>query len=416
MEFFVAKGLVKAIRRHEFSVLDLERVVYHEAISHFARGLLRVEDLPMLVSLLDHEQPWARFIAAHYLSRLSASEAVGPVQQRLRSERDLIVRREFYIALAFLGRVSEFSAFVEELDHDQIKDRMNDDLIVQYFGGALAAIEGCTLRLTERKDYPTREMIIRFVGHKGARRQIPILRTYLEDTIERIGARAKVAIDSIKDRSRSPSPVRAVLLDVDGVVVNSIDNHITAWCAALKAIKGIDLDPCIIRLTEGRRSRDVAKSILNLHGVPVSDDDVDMIVTRKHELMENMEALAIIPETRSFIEIARRRGVRVVLVTASIRTRAIAVAKTVGPGLIDSVVCGEDTTKGKPSPEPYTRALETIHCSAEDAIAVENAPLGIDSAQGAGVYCIALTSTLQSKYLECADQVVSNPLEICRLL
>lgn len=416
MEFFVAKGLVAAIRKKEFGMLNLQRIVYHEAVSHFARVFLNEDDLAVLVGLLAHENPWGRFVAAHYLSRLSACEAAGPIQKHLEDEKDFIVRREFYIALAFLGRVEQFSYFIEELERDAEKDQKNDELVTEYFGSVLAALEGCAERLIERKDYPTREMIIRFLGHKGSRRCIPILRAYLDDDVAGVKRSALVSISLIKKRCKRPELIRVILFDVDGVVVDSIDNHISAWREVCRRTKGIDIDPAIIRFTEGMKSGDVARNIMNKKGLAVSDDEIDEIVRQKHEVMKTMEAVSIVPRTKELIEIAKRKGVKVVLVTASTRMRADAVAKAVGADLIDSTVCAEDTRRGKPAPEPYIRGLEKICCSADEAVAVENAPLGVDSAQAAGVYCVALSSTLASKYLKCADQIVSDPLEIAQLL
>ena len=49
-------------------------------------------------------------------------------------------------------------------------------------------------------------------------------------------------------------------------------------------------------------------------------------------------------------------------------------------------------------------------------LVLENAPLGIESAKNAGMTCIAVTSTLEKKYLNKADRVVSNIIKIQEIL
>jgi HAD superfamily hydrolase (TIGR01509 family) len=416
MEFFVAKGLVNAIRERDFSGLNLERIVYHEATSHFARALLTEADLPTLTDLLGHEELWARFIAAHYLSRLNSQLAVKLIQTHLNTEKEFIVRREFYIALAFLGEVEQFHEFISELDENDEKDRENDKLVVDYFTGVAAALDGCSQRLNERRDYPTREMIIRFLGHKGSRKHIPILRPYLNDNIHTVKQSTVRAIRMIKDRNKKPELVRALLLDVDGVVVDSIDDHIHTWQKAFKETVGVEFDPQIIRLTEGMKSADVARQILKYNEKLVSEEEINEIVRQKHRFMKNIELIRINPHTKELMQIAKSMGIKTVLVTASNKLRVESIANLVGLDLIDTIVSAEDTTIGKPAPDPYILGLEKIYCTPSEAIAVENAPRGIDSVQAAEIYCVALTSTLNSEFLSCADKVLADPLEISSLL
>jgi beta-phosphoglucomutase len=54
--------------------------------------------------------------------------------------------------------------------------------------------------------------------------------------------------------------------------------------------------------------------------------------------------------------------------------------------------------------------------SPKDAIAVENAPLGIRSCKKAGLYCVAVTSTLSAKYLKEADEIVSSHVDLGKRL
>ena len=85
--------------------------------------------------------------------------------------------------------------------------------------------------------------------------------------------------------------------------------------------------------------------------------------------------------------------------------------RTVPDGFLekfDALVTGEDTRHGKPSPEPYLKAVEKLNLRPEDCLAVENAPLGIESAKKAGLYCAAVCSTLDRSYLTAADEIFAS--------
>ena len=62
--------------------------------------------------------------------------------------------------------------------------------------------------------------------------------------------------------------------------------------------------------------------------------------------------------------------------------------------LFVTTVCREDSAVHKPNPDPYLIALERLGVAAEDAVAVEDSPLGIAAARAAGLYCIAVPCSM----------------------
>ena len=132
--------------------------------------------------------------------------------------------------------------------------------------------------------------------------------------------------------------------------------------------------------------------------------------------MKEIDSMSVFPNTLKMIKKAKNKGLKIVLITASNRDRVESIRKVVGVDLIDSLVSGEDTKKGKPSPEPYRLGLKKIKCLHNEVIAIENAPLGIDSAQSANIFCAGLTSTLKREDLNCADIIINDPLEILTIV
>ena len=83
------------------------------------------------------------------------------------------------------------------------------------------------------------------------------------------------------------------------------------------------------------------------------------------------------------------------------------------------MVTGFDVKRGKPDPEPYLMGLEKAGVKAEEAIVVENAPLGVESAKGAGIFTIAAnTGPLEDNILKeaGADIVLPGLQAVAQLL
>ena len=56
------------------------------------------------------------------------------------------------------------------------------------------------------------------------------------------------------------------------------------------------------------------------------------------------------------------------------------------------MVTAFDVKHGKPNPEPYLTGLQKAGVSANEAIVVENAPLGIRAGVAAGIFTVAVNT------------------------
>jgi beta-phosphoglucomutase-like phosphatase (HAD superfamily) len=74
----------------------------------------------------------------------------------------------------------------------------------------------------------------------------------------------------------------------------------------------------------------------------------------------------------------------------------------------DALVTGDQVSRGKPDPEPYLRGAESLGLAPQECIAVENAPLGVQSARRARIYCIAICSTVSRDKLAEADEILES--------
>ena len=72
----------------------------------------------------------------------------------------------------------------------------------------------------------------------------------------------------------------------------------------------------------------------------------------------------------------------------------------------NALITGDMVTRGKPDPEPFLKGTQSLGPIPQECIAVENAPLGKQSARLANIYCIGVSSTVGPNKLADADEIV----------
>lgn len=197
---------------------------------------------------------------------------------------------------------------------------------------------------------------------------------------------------------------RAILFDMDGVVVDSMKHHAAAWTRVLGEY-GLEVRDIDIYRREGMSGRESVEDIFREKGRPFpGEDDFTSMLERKHALFERND-IRLYPIVEEMLLWISGRGVPMALVTGSLRRSVEHVMPAGLLGLFGAVVTAGDVASGKPDPEPYLRALEKLGADAGHSLTIENAPMGIRSARKAGLLCYAIETTLPRSYLEEADKI-----------
>jgi beta-phosphoglucomutase len=204
---------------------------------------------------------------------------------------------------------------------------------------------------------------------------------------------------------------RAVLFDLDGVILDTMKLHYEAFRHAFATL-GIDVRPRDIYTREGMPSMKLGRALLEEYDVQASDEGLKKVVDEKRELYRQIAAgktrpFPGVPETLALL---RESGIKLALVTGSNRKSVTQVIEEAGlADAFDAIVTGEDTPRGKPYPDPYEKGMQMLGVDKAFSVVVENAPLGIKSARGAGAdYIIAVTTTLPEEYLKEADDIMPS--------
>ncbi|MEX2247435.1 MAG: HAD-IA family hydrolase [Dehalococcoidia bacterium] len=212
---------------------------------------------------------------------------------------------------------------------------------------------------------------------------------------------------------------KAVLFDLDGVVIDSMDFYRRAWVTAFRKTAGIDIDPVEIYKREGEQKDETARALYRMHrdGDP-DQETIRRITDAKEREYRRLFDLQIMPGIEDLIKSLKSKGVRLGLVTGSTSLETKFAKRPDFLKLFDVQITADDTKNGKPHRQPYAKAVERLGVAAEDCCVVENAPYGIESARGAGLLCFALrgNSLLPDSALHGADFICSDVSELAGYL
>jgi len=205
--------------------------------------------------------------------------------------------------------------------------------------------------------------------------------------------------------------IKAVLFDMDGVIVDSLHYHYLAW-DKMFGDRGGKVSKQTVLLHEGRNSFEILPILMEESGVRIPEEEHDKFILEKREYYRSIVQLTYYPNVFETISELRNRGFLTALVTASARKNMEKSINGERQKLFDVIVTAEDVLKAKPNPDPFIKAQELLGVTAEQCVVIENAPLGIESAKNAGMKCIAVETTLGKDYLQKADFIVNSIEEI----
>lgn len=204
--------------------------------------------------------------------------------------------------------------------------------------------------------------------------------------------------------------MKAIIFDMDGVLVDSMHYHAEAWDIALKTV-GISIDKKVIYELEGANYRQVIDFILRQYGRIPTEEEIEELGRKKLAIFEQIEHVKPFDGIKELLETLKPRY-KLAVVSGSNRKTVHATINTFFPNTFQVIIDGEDTKISKPSPEPYLKAIERLGISKDHCLVIENAPLGIRSAKSAGLRCIAVTTYLDRECLKEADLIADNHREI----
>lgn len=188
--------------------------------------------------------------------------------------------------------------------------------------------------------------------------------------------------------------LKAALIDMDGVLYDSMKYHTLAWQHIMTEL-GVECTREEFYLYEGMTGRDTINLLMRRSfGHEATAEEAAELYRRKTEYFRQCGAREPMPGADIMLSRLRDAGLRRVLVTGSGQKSLISTLNHDYPGMFadDMRVTAADVIKGKPDPEPYLAGLRKACVKATEAIVIENAPLGVKSGHNAGCLVAAVTT------------------------
>ena len=208
-------------------------------------------------------------------------------------------------------------------------------------------------------------------------------------------------------------PVRGVIFDMDGVLVDSYAAHLRSW-RRMAAEYGRRITDGQFADAFGRTTREI---LALLWGHYHEEAELEAMDARKEELYREIVATDVpaMAGARELVRGLSGAGFRLA-VGSSGPAENVAVAVT-ALGLDECFhrrVCGGDVERGKPDPEVFLKAAELLGVPPRRCAVVEDAVHGVEAAVGAGMTCIGLTGSNRRETLQAegAALVVDSLTEV----
>jgi HAD superfamily hydrolase (TIGR01509 family) len=190
---------------------------------------------------------------------------------------------------------------------------------------------------------------------------------------------------------------RAVVFDMDGVLVDSGAHHREAWVATLGEL-GLPARDGFWRVTIGRPAEEAVA--LLVAGVDVAE--ARRLADRKRSHYTRLSRRGIVPVrgAPAFVEGLVHAAVPIAVATSAVRRDLERVLEALG--LLPHfpiTVSANDVERGKPHPDVYLRAAAGLGVDPRHCVAFEDAVVGVQAARAAGMRVVGVTTAHEPREL-----------------
>ena len=206
----------------------------------------------------------------------------------------------------------------------------------------------------------------------------------------------------------------AIIWDVDGTLLDSAEQHFTAWQAYAAGI-GRPYTRADFAGTFGWRNPEIIRHLFD----PAATDEACAAagLTKETLYRESVrrDGVSLLPGVADLLAGFAAKGWPQAVGSSAPRGNLDLLLEATGTlRYFAAVVSGDDVTRGKPDPEVFLTAATKLGADPRRCVVFEDAPAGIQAAKAAGMACVAVCSHHAADVLAAsgADMVVGSLAEV----
>ncbi|GJE57512.1 MULTISPECIES: HAD family hydrolase [Methylobacterium] len=184
--------------------------------------------------------------------------------------------------------------------------------------------------------------------------------------------------------------MRAVIFDIDGTLLDSVDLHAQAWVEAF-AHFGVETDPALVRRQIGKGGDELMPVFLSAERV---EREGEAIEAWRSDLFKRdyLDRVKPFPGVRALFERIRAADLQIALASSGKRDEVEHYQEILGiADLVDMATSSDDAERSKPHPDIFQAALKKLApLDAGSMIVVGDTPYDAEAAGKAGLSTIGL--------------------------
>lgn len=186
--------------------------------------------------------------------------------------------------------------------------------------------------------------------------------------------------------------IKALLFDLDGVIVSTEKNHFEAWRETASKL-GIPFSEHDNEALKGVNRVDSLKQILKLGNKTVSAEEFESLLVFKNDMyLDSITTLSkddLLPGVHALLLQAKSMGVKIGLGSSS-KNAPMILTRLGITDLFDVIIDGNGVTRPKPDPEVFLNGAKTLGLAPSDCLVFEDASSGVAAAKAGGFIAIGV--------------------------
>lgn len=203
--------------------------------------------------------------------------------------------------------------------------------------------------------------------------------------------------------------LKAVIFDMDGVIVDSEPIHARAAVTALAAYNvTITTDYCYQFI--GSTTKHMLETIINEQSLSLSCDELLKAIEAENKKIIKEEGYPIIAGIQELIADLYKNGVQLAVASSSTLKEITTVIKSLKlTKYFDKLISGCDVPNPKPSPDIFLKTIKELGLSPDDCIIIEDSQNGTIAAKASNIACIGFSNPNSGKQnLDKADVIIES--------